>query len=108
MPLSYVLFHSYRALERGGDSAIADFRAALGARARVALATSRVTEPLAENAGKIAVAAALSAAVIGGGLIAGAQLRKRRMRHAQEPYRFPWPGETEMSTGTDDAEPIGI
>ena len=110
MPLNYALFHSYRALERGGHQAMEDFRRALGVRGRIALATSRITEPMAENAGKIAFTAALSGAVLAGGLFAGWQLRKKRARTAQEPYRFPknHRDESRERTGTDDYESLGI
>jgi alkyl hydroperoxide reductase subunit AhpC len=110
MPLSYALFHSYRALERGGERALSDFRDAMGLRGRVALATSRVAEPLAENAGKIALTAAISGAVLAGGIFAGMQLRKRRLKEKVDPYSFPHPrkkGGAER-TGTDDYESIGI
>src|SRR5204863_644453 len=82
MPMSYALFHSYRALERGGEMAMSNFREALGVRGRVALATSRIAEPVAEHAGTIALTAAISGAVLAGGLLAGAQLRKRRLARA--------------------------
>lgn len=109
MPLAYALFHSYRALERGGERAMEDFREAMGLRGRVALAASRVAEPLSENAGKIAFTAALSGAVIAGGIFAGMQLRKRRLRTVQEPYRYPRTGrDIEGRTGTDDYESLGI
>ena len=65
-----------------------------------------LTRTLAENAGTIALAAVVSGAVLAGGIIAGAQLRKRRRRHAQEPYRFPWPAEPR--NGADDLHPMGI
>lgn len=109
MPLAYALFHSYRALERGGRQAMEDFRQALGMRGRVALAASRVAEPLAENAGKLAVTAALSGAVIAGGIFAGMQLRKRRLRPVLEPYRYPrGDRDLERRTGTDDYQSLGI
>jgi hypothetical protein len=61
-----------------------------------------------ENAGTIALAALLTGAVLAGGLVAGAQLRKRRIRKAQEPYRYPIvPDEPTAMTGTD-YEPVGI
>lgn len=109
MPLAYALFHSYRALERGGHQAMEDFRKAMGMRGRVAIATSRIAEPLAENAGRIAVTAAISGAVLAGGIFAGMQLRKRRQRHALDPYRYPRTGrDIAGRTGTDDYESVGI
>lgn len=109
MPLSYALFHSYRALERGGHQAMEHFREALGLRGRVALAASRIAEPMSENAGKIALTAALSGAVLAGGIFAGMQLRKRRKPTVQDPYRFPQPKEPRHDrTGTDDYESLGI
>jgi peroxiredoxin len=109
MPLNYALFHAYRALERGGRQAMDDFRQAMGVRGRIALAASRIAEPMSENAGKIALTAALSGAVIAGGIFAGMQLRKRRKPLVQDPYRFPTPKEPRSDrTGTDDYESLGI
>jgi len=107
-PLAYALFHSYRALERGGRQAMADFREVLGMRGSVVLAASRIAEPLSESAGRIALTAALSGAVLAGGIFAGFLLRKRRLRTRQEPYRFPTPGGERRRTGTDDYESLGI
>lgn len=108
VPVSYAMLHAYRAMERGGPRALADFRAALGLPGSLAIAASRVAEPIAANAGKLAVATALTGAVLAGGLYAGAQLRRQRMRRSQEPYRYPSvPGERTAMTGTD-YEPVGI
>ncbi|HTK95662.1 MAG TPA: deiodinase-like protein [Terriglobales bacterium] len=108
MPMTYPLFHSYRALERGGELAKEHFRDALGVRGRIAMAASRIAEPVAENIGPLAVAAAITGAVLAGGLVAGVQLRKRRLRKAQEPYRFPaMPAKPRTMTGTD-YDPVGI
>src|SRR4051812_25105131 len=109
IPVSYALFHSYRALDRGGEKAMDDFRAAMGLRGRMTLAAGRIAEPMSEHAGTIALAAALSGAVLAGGLIAGLQLRKRRLRHGQEPYRFPLPaGRAQENIDADDFEAMGI
>ena len=108
MPLNYALFHSYRALERGGHQAMDDFRNALGVRGRIAIAASRIAEPMSENAGKIAFTAALSGAVLAGSIFAGIKLRQKRQRNAQEPYRFPARKENHDRTGTDDYESLGI
>lgn len=108
MPFSYALLHAHRAIERGGDEARARFTEALGMRGRVALATSAVADKASEKAGTIALTALLTGAVLAGGLVAGAQLRKRRMRTALEPYRYPSvPRPPRAMTGTD-YEPVGI
>ena len=69
---------------------------------------NRFTRTVRKNRNKLALTAALSGAVLAGGLIAGMQLRKRKLRHAQEPYRFPWPQTPNSTAGADDYEPMGI
>ena len=108
MPMSYALLHSFRALDRGGELAKEHFRDATGVRGAIAITTSRIAEPVADNLGAIALTAAVTGAVLAGGLVAGAQLRKRRLRKSLEPYRFPQvPQQPSAMTGTD-YEPVGI
>ncbi len=109
MPMSYAVIHSYRALERGGDKSLNDFRDAMGMPGRVALAASRVVRPVAMNPGKSLAAAALAAGALTAGLFAGKKLRERRFRH-----RMPYDihegiaHRRSEATGTDDYEPVGI
>ena len=87
MPLSYTVLYSYRALERGGEQSLQDFREALGLPGRIALAASHAADSLLENPGRLLAIGALTAAVLAGGLYAGFELRKRRLGTRRNPYR---------------------
>jgi alkyl hydroperoxide reductase subunit AhpC len=102
MPLSYSVLFSYRALERGGQEAIRDFREAFGAPGRISSATSRVAKPILENPGRVLAVVALTAAVLTGGLYAGFELRKRRLGTRRNPYRaYEKEAVRDTDTGTD-------
>ena len=109
MPMSYAVIHSYRALERGGEQSLADFRRSMGLPGRAVLAASRVVRPVAMNPGKAVTAVALTAGALTAGLLAGRKLRQRRWRR-EMPYDIheglAHRGGT--ATGTDDYEPVGI
>lgn len=107
MPKSFPLLYTYRALKRGGREAILDFEDAMGLPGKMAVASSRIAQPVVENPGKTAAAAALTAGVLVGGIYAGAKLRQRRLR-GREPYRYYDREQRAPRTGTDDYEPIGI
>jgi peroxiredoxin len=79
MPMSHGLLYSHRALERGGREAIHDFREAMGAPGRVALATSRVIEPVALHPWRVLSGAMIASGVIAGALFAGHKLRQKRL-----------------------------
>ncbi len=106
MPKSFPLLYTYRALKRGGREAILDFEEAMGMPGKLAVASSRIAQPVVENPGKTAAAAALTAGVLVGGIYAGVKLRQKRLR-GREPYRY-YDGQRAARTGTDDYEPIGI
>jgi alkyl hydroperoxide reductase subunit AhpC len=99
------LLHSRRALRRGGEQAMADFREAMGIPGRVALFSSRVAEPIVMNPAKVVTAVAITGGVIVGGLIAGRELRRRRLQ-PREPYRV-YESMPPRMTGTD-SEAVGI
>jgi peroxiredoxin len=102
MPLSYGALFSYRALERGGQQSLADFREALGLPGRIAITTSRVAESLLEYPGRVLAIVALTTAVLTGGLYAGFELRKRRLGSRRNPYRAYEKEEVkDTDTGTD-------
>ncbi|HWG48824.1 MAG TPA: redoxin domain-containing protein [Candidatus Acidoferrales bacterium] len=102
MPHSYAVLYSYRALERGGKESLQDFRQALGLPGQVALAASRIAEPLLGNPGRILAVCALTAAVLAGGLYAGFELRKRRLGTRRNPYRaYERQRIRDTETGTD-------
>ena len=102
MPVTYGMLFSYRALERGGEQAIGDFRQAFGLPGRIALTTSRVARPILENPGRVLAIVAVTAAVLAGGLYAGFELRKRRLGTWRNPYRAYEDEEVrDTETGTD-------
>ncbi len=106
MPSMKALLHAYRALERGGDEAISDFREEMGMPGRAMVATSRAIRPIADNPGITISAAVAVLGVASLGLWAGFALRKRRLMGMQEPYRYPR-GKTPAG-GYDDYEAVGI
>ena len=102
MPVPYSALYAYRALERGGKQSMADFRQALGLPARVALTASHLARPLLDNPGRAMSIAALTAAVLAGGLYAGFELRKRRLGSPRNPYRaYERDKVRDTDTGTD-------
>jgi hypothetical protein len=106
-PLTYAIMHSYRALERGGEKSLADFREALGPRGRAVLAASRIAEPIVLNPGKAFAAAAIAGGVVTAGLLAGRKLREKRLT-PREPYDVYEKQRPAARTGTDYSEPVGI
>lgn len=102
MPLSYGVLFSYRALERGGEQALRDFRRTFGFPGRMAVTASRVAKPILENPGRILAIIAVTGAVLAGGLYAGFELRKRRLGLRRNPYRAYEDEEVrDTDTGTD-------
>ena len=104
LPRRYGMLHAHRALERGGPQAVREFKQALGTSGRVAMATSRVAEPVMLHPVKALAAAALSGGVIVGALYAGMKLRQRRLQ-MRSPYYFPRP---RRSGETGGYEAVGI
>src|SRR4051812_4791474 len=86
MPKSFPLLYTYRALKRGGREAITDFEQEMGTPGKMAVASSRIVQPVVENPGKTAAAAALTAGVLAGGIFAGYKLRQKRLAK-RGPYR---------------------
>jgi alkyl hydroperoxide reductase subunit AhpC len=108
MPTLYASLHTHRALERGGRRAVRAFRRELGMSGRVALAGSRVVQPIAENPGKSITIAAVTLGVAVGAIFVGRELRKRRLR-MRAPYdieRLGIPRRTTSAPG--DYEAVGI
>jgi peroxiredoxin len=102
MPVSYGVLFSYRALERGGEQALNDFREVFGVPGRVVITTSRVASPILENPGRVLAIITLTGAVLAGGLYAGFELRKRRLGARRNPYRAYEDEEVrDTDTGTD-------
>jgi hypothetical protein len=84
MPLTYAILGSHRALHRGGRRSVHDFYAAVGRGGR---ALARESLPLLRNPGRLLSIAALTTAVLAGGIYAGFELRKRRLGLRRNPYR---------------------
>ena len=102
MPLPYSALSAYRALERGGKQSLNDFRQALGLPGRVAFTASHLARPFLDNPGRVLSIAALTAAVLAGGLYAGFELRKRRLGVRRNPYRaYEKEAVRDTETGTD-------
>lgn len=87
IPAMRPMLFAHRALERGGQTAISNFRSEMGAPGRMVVMGSRFARPVADNPGTSVATAAAIAGVIGLGLWAGKQLRERRF--ADRPYRYP-------------------
>ncbi|HEV2117487.1 MAG TPA: redoxin domain-containing protein [Terriglobales bacterium] len=104
LPRRYGMLHAHRALERGGLGAIRDFKEATGATGRMAMATSRVAEPVMLHPARAFAAVAITGGVIVGALYAGMRLRQRRLQ-MRSPYYFPRPGRRGETGGY---EAVGI
>jgi peroxiredoxin len=108
MPSTYALLHAHRALERGGQHSIDNFRQELGISGRVAVLGSRVAEPVMENPATAALAVAAAAGVITAAVLVGRALRQRMLRS-----RSPYDVESHLmsrrtSNNTGDYEAVGI
>ena len=88
IPARYGMLYSHRALERGGRRAVREFKEATGTPGRVAVAASRVAEPMVLHPGRTFAAVALTGGVIVGALFAGMKLRERMLQR-RSPYYFP-------------------
>ncbi|HEY5162140.1 MAG TPA: redoxin domain-containing protein [Terriglobales bacterium] len=80
-PMTYAMLHTHRALERGGEQAIQDFREEMGRAGWALDAASRVVEPVALNPGKAFAGAAMAGGMIAGGLYLGRYLRHQRLNN---------------------------
>lgn len=109
MPKLYPILHAHRALERGGDKALYDFRNSMGVPGRAALMAGRVARPVAEHPMRALTAALLTGGVVAASVLAGRELRRRRMR-SYLPYDVHEAASERKrtATGTDDYEPVGI
>lgn len=102
MPFSHATLHSYRALERGGEESLKDFRKALGLPARAAVSLSHASRSWFASPQRILALSALTAAVLAGGLYAGFELRRKRLGLPRNPYRaYERERVRDTDTGTD-------
>ena len=88
MPMTYAILNSHRALERGGQKAIREFRDGLGRPGKLAHSAGRYVGPVVLNPGRSLAAAGLAAAVISGGLYLGWRLRRARLDRSMDPYHY--------------------
>ena len=101
------LLYSQRALERGGERAISEFRHELGVPGEIALVSSRLASPIVEHPRATAATIAAVAGILGLGLWVGICLRRRRF--AGLPYSgYDYVPRGSHRTGTDDYEAFGI
>lgn len=101
------LLYSRRALERGGERAVSEFRRELGVPGKIALVSSRLASPVVEHPRATAATIAAVAGVLGLGLWVGTFLRRRRF--ARLPYSgYDYVPRGAHRTGTDDYEAFGI
>ena len=99
--------YSQRALDRGGERAIREFRRELGMPGEIALVSSRLASPIVEHPRATAATIAAVAGVLGLGLWVGMMLRRRRF--GRLPYGgYDYARRGPRRTGTDDYEAIGI
>jgi peroxiredoxin len=104
-PLRSFLY-SYRALGRGGERSIGEFRRELGVPGTIVLVSSRLATPVVEHPRATAATIAAVAGVLGLGLWAGLMLRRRRIERL--PYSgYDYARHESRRTGTDDYE-VGI
>lgn len=103
MPAIRPMVYAHRALERGGQRSISNFRTEFGIPGRMAVAGGRVARPVAEHpAITIATAAGVVGAIVAG-LWIGSELRHRRF--ARRPYDFP---RYRRGENLSDYEAVGI
>jgi peroxiredoxin len=107
MPVTHAALFSYRALERGGPQAMADFREALGLPGRAMLISSRVAEPVVLHPGRVAIGALLAGGVIAGALLAGRALRNKRLG-LRSPYDVYDEERQPLTPGSEGYEAVGI
>lgn len=106
MPMANSMLFTHRALERGGEESIRNFREAMGMPGRVALVSSRVMEPVALHPFRVFTGALLASGVIAGALYAGHKLRQKRFGF-RSPYDLHVRPPHTASTG-EEYEAVGI
>jgi peroxiredoxin len=103
MPALKPMLYAHRALERGGQRSISNFRNELGIPGRMAVAGGRIARPVAEHPRTSIATAVAVAGVVGLGLWLGNELRRRRF--ARRPYDFP---DYRRGSAYNDYEAVGI
>jgi peroxiredoxin len=88
MPLVRGILHSHRALERGGEESVRNFRQELGPAGQAGEFASRMIEPATLHPTGAFMAALLTGGVIAGGLFLGRRLRRERFDSLRRPYSY--------------------
>lgn len=86
LPSPKLLFNATRALQRGGRSAVRNFRKQMGVPGRFLLSGSRAMQIVVQNPGKFIAGAMAVAGVLGAGVWAGVALRRKRLGTYRDPY----------------------
>lgn len=107
IPVAHGFLFAHRALERGGEEAVQDFLEAVGLPGRVALATSRLMEPVALHPVRVLTGALLASGVIAGALYAGHKLRQKRLGF-RSPYDLHVRAPHRTISGGGEYEAVGI
>lgn len=105
MPITYAMLHSHRALERGGQRAIREFRREMGSLGRIGHTASRVVGPVALHPGRAMTGVALTAGVIAGSLYLGMKLREKRLARRRDVYHY---GYKQPRAGAETDYAVGI
>jgi peroxiredoxin len=107
LPPLNLFLHAHRALERGGEDAIRNFREQMGFPGRVALIGGRMAQPVVEHPATAVMAFLAAAGVIALGLWTGAELRRKRFN--QRPYRmYDAPSHRKRGVTQTDDYAVGI
>lgn len=88
IPKAGALLHTHRALKRGGNKSIEDFKQEMGWPGKLAVHGSRAVEPVVEHPGTVLAMAGAVAGVIALGIWGGLALRKRRFQQFRDPYDY--------------------
>jgi peroxiredoxin len=104
-PSLKTFLNAYRAIERGGDDAVANFRSELGLSGRMVLSGGRMARPVTEHPVIAIASVAGVVAAVGAGIWLGMELRHRRF--ANRPYDAYRKFERRRA-GEDDYTAVGI
>ena len=88
IPKASALLHTHRALKRGGNKSIDDFKQEMGWPGRLAVHGSHAVEPVIEHPLTILSMAGAVAGVVALGIWGGMALRKRRLQPFRDPYDY--------------------
>jgi alkyl hydroperoxide reductase subunit AhpC len=109
IPKATALLHTHRALKRGGQKSIDDFKQEMGWPGRLAVTGSHVVEPIVEHPVMVLALAGAAAGVVALGIWGGLALRKRRLQTHRDPYNYgQFKPRRRDKTDRNDYEAVGI